>query len=117
MVHIPPRLKASESAIRTADLQRYTDGWIMSGEIGRHPERTIGNRRLNLKCLLWFLRREGYDPCGAIEMRALFFYLIRKPRCTRKQPLGGSLRRACRSISSGHFRRRGREGARVVETT
>jgi site-specific recombinase XerD len=77
MVNSPPRLQDSESAMKLSGLQRYADGWIMAGEIARHSERTIGNRRMVLKNLFWFLRREDYESCGLLELRSFFVYINR----------------------------------------
>lgn len=77
MDNSPPRLKDSDSTIGVSELRRYADGWIMSGEIAQHSERTIGNRRQVLKSLYWFLRREEYASCGLLELRAFFLYLTR----------------------------------------
>jgi site-specific recombinase XerD len=63
--------------MRTSDLQRFADGWIIAGEIARHSERTSSSRRQICRCLFWFLRRQGFDTCGVTELRGFFVYLIR----------------------------------------
>ena len=75
MVNRPPLLKDSELSIGVSDLRRYVDGWIMSGEIARHSDRTAGNRRQVTKSLFWYLERQEYASCGLPEIRAFFHYV------------------------------------------
>lgn len=69
------RLQDSEAALSLASLERYADGWFLSGEISQHSESTLATRRLMVRNLLWFLRHKGYASCSLMELRAFLAYL------------------------------------------
>ena len=52
-----PRLTDSDSALSVRQVEHFAEQWLLSGEISQHSERTIGNRRMIVNNLLWFLRR------------------------------------------------------------
>jgi hypothetical protein len=68
-------LQISESAFAVSDLERYAEGWLLSGEISQHSERTLETRRAIIRRLLWFLRRRCFASCGVMELRAFFVYV------------------------------------------
>jgi len=67
--------ESTEASLSLADLQKYAEGWFLSGEISRHSAATLDNRRLIVKNLLWFLRRKKCDTCGVMELRQFLVYL------------------------------------------
>ncbi len=77
MGNVPLRLRESEAIVKVSDLAHYADGWIMAGEIARHSERTLGNRRMIVKNFLWYLHREEFHTCGVAELHAFFVYINR----------------------------------------
>ncbi len=70
------RLKESaDVSLSLSDLEKYAEGWFLSGEISQHSAATLANRRLIIKNLLWFLRRKRYDACATMELRQFLAYL------------------------------------------
>ncbi|MDE2125283.1 MAG: tyrosine-type recombinase/integrase [Armatimonadetes bacterium] len=71
-----PRFTKTEAAtIGVNDLERYADGWLLSGEIDQHSARTLGNRRSIVSKLVWFLREKNLDCCGTMELRQFLAYV------------------------------------------
>ena len=66
---------ADEPTIAVSRLERYITGWLLSGDIAQHTERTIDNRRRLMDQLIWFLRHRSFDDCGVLELRQFFAYL------------------------------------------
>jgi len=75
MYNTAPRLQVSESALPVSSLQKYAEGWLLTCEISRHSERTLGNRRDIVEKLRWFLNRKGLQECGVMELRLFLAYL------------------------------------------
>jgi integrase/recombinase XerD len=73
------RLQGSSVSVPLAELEKEAEGWLLSGEISQHSPATRALRRLVVKHLVWFLRREGCSAVGVSELRAFFAYLSRKP--------------------------------------
>ena len=69
------RLTDSESAISLSTLEKFAEGWFLSGEISQHSTATLSNRRLIVRNLLWFLRRKKHEECGLMELRAFLAYV------------------------------------------
>jgi integrase/recombinase XerD len=69
------RDSAIETGLSVKDLERYAEGWFLSGEISQHSAATLANRRLIVKNLLWFLRRRKYETCDVMELRQFLAYL------------------------------------------
>ena len=63
------------TALSTADLASYADGWLLDCEIRQHSAQTRGFRRMMLDKLLWLLREKEYVTCGKAEIRAFLAYL------------------------------------------
>src|SRR5579862_203506 len=76
MKNSPPRLQESANAsLGLLDLEKYADGWLLSGEISQHSERTLGTRREIMRRLLWFLNHRGYKTCGKNELLQFIAYV------------------------------------------
>jgi hypothetical protein len=56
-------------------LARFAAGWLLSGEISQHSQRTISNRCSIVDNLLWFLRKRRYETCGVSELRDFLAYV------------------------------------------
>jgi site-specific recombinase XerD len=67
-----PSVKSDDLSI--ADLKRFSDGWLLASEIRPCSATTMENRRLHVRNLLWFIRRQEYQSCGVMELRAFFAY-------------------------------------------
>ena len=65
----------TETDLSLRDLQKFAEGWLLSGEIAQHSAATLTNRRLYVRNLLWFLRRQEYECCDVMELRAFFAYI------------------------------------------
>lgn len=65
---------SSGNALRVSDLETYAKEWLMDGEIAQHSKDTLANRRLIIRNLLWFLRREKFETVGHQELRRFFRY-------------------------------------------
>lgn len=75
MQRTPPRLQESIPALPLSSLQKYIEGWLLTCEISRHSERTLGNRRMVTEKLLWFLQQKDLQDCGVMELRLFLAYL------------------------------------------
>jgi site-specific recombinase XerD len=65
----------TEPAMDVAELARYADGWLLSGEISQHSPRTLELRRMVVGNLLWFLKDRELPSCGTLELRQFLAYL------------------------------------------
>ncbi len=74
----------SDSGISVSALDRFSQEWFLSCEINQNSAATLKNRRLYVRNLLWFLRRNEFAQCGVSELRAFFSYLING----HKEPCG-----------------------------
>lgn len=59
--------------ISLVEFQKYAQGWLLACEISCASS-TLGNRRIYVRNLIWFLKREEYSSCGVTELRAFFAY-------------------------------------------
>lgn len=64
----------SEVSVGLAELSRYSEGWLLSGDIDQQSERTLITRRDIIAKLLWFLKRRQRDTCGLHALRQFFAY-------------------------------------------
>ncbi len=69
-----PSVKTGDSEISLSDLEKRSEGWLLSCEIAQHSEPTLANRRIYVINLLWFLRQRKYESCSVMELRAFFAY-------------------------------------------
>ncbi|HLJ89911.1 MAG TPA: hypothetical protein VKZ53_24090 [Candidatus Angelobacter sp.] len=60
MQNSAPRLQESASCLALPKLEKFAGGWFPSGEISQHSQRTLGNRRMVIRNLSWFLRRREF---------------------------------------------------------
>ena len=67
--------KSDGVSISVTDLERYADGWLLTGEIDQHSSRTLEARRSILDKLLWFLRQKQYTCCSTLELRQFLAYV------------------------------------------
>ncbi len=67
--------KTADASISVVDLEKYAVGWLLSSEISQHSSATLENRRLIVKNLTWFLKRNRYSECGVMELRQFLAYL------------------------------------------
>jgi integrase/recombinase XerC/integrase/recombinase XerD len=56
------------------DLESYTKEWLLDGEIAQHSSKTLANRKIYLKNLLWFLKHRGYETVGTQELKQFMRY-------------------------------------------
>lgn len=75
MQNSPLTFRKTECSLGTADLERFTEGWLLAGDIARHSPATLALRRLILGKLHWFLRGRSLDTCGTHEIRLFLSYL------------------------------------------
>ena len=75
MNNAPPRFTDSASALSPANLQRYADGWFLSGEINQHSSRTLDARKSIVAKLIWFLRQQELPECDTHALRLFLAYL------------------------------------------
>ncbi len=75
MQNTPPSFTKSDSEIDVTRLSRCADGWLMSGDIDQHSQRTLGARRDIVNKLLWFLKAKNLTTCGTHELRQYFHYV------------------------------------------
>ncbi|SRR5258708_4144143 len=75
MKNSPPSFIISESALSPADVQRYADGWLLSGEIDQHSHRTLDSRRSIIQKLLWFLQQKEIAQCDTLALWRFLAYL------------------------------------------
>lgn len=73
------RAPEGENAITVTDLARYTQGWLMTGQIEGYTSRTLTERARFIRLLLWFLNQQEYTHCGAQELRHLLAYVREGP--------------------------------------
>ena len=66
---------SSEAVVETRLLPRFGDSWLLMGDIYRHSERTLGNRRDALRKLVWFLNDREIELCDVHAMRLFFQYV------------------------------------------
>lgn len=69
-----PCKTSSGDTLRVKDLESYASDWLLDGEIAHHSPKTIENRRLYVKNLLWFLKRQGYEYVGTHELKQFIRY-------------------------------------------
>jgi hypothetical protein len=77
-----PKLKNSpllftdfNSALDVCKLERFAEGWLLSGEIEQHSRNTINFRRALIEKLVWFLQHKRLPTCGLHELRLFLAYL------------------------------------------
>ena len=71
-----PRFQKTDGAtVSVNDLERYAEGWLLSGEIDQHSSRTLDARRSIVDKLLWFLRQKQHACCGTMELRQFLAYV------------------------------------------
>jgi integrase/recombinase XerD len=75
MKNLPPLFTKTEPTLDTAQLARYAEGWLLSGDIDQHSRRTQDSRRDIVDKLLWFLKRNRCASCGTLELRQFLAYL------------------------------------------
>jgi site-specific recombinase XerD len=75
MQNLPPSFTISDPALDVSKLERYAEGWLLSGDISQHSHRTLEARRDIVNKLLWFLRHKRLDTCGTLELRQFLAYL------------------------------------------
>ncbi|HEX5324856.1 MAG TPA: tyrosine-type recombinase/integrase [Capsulimonadaceae bacterium] len=68
---------SSDAAIKTDELVRCAEGWLLDGDIRLHSRSTHELRRHILCKLEWFLTGRGFTTCGLYELRQFFAYLTR----------------------------------------
>ncbi|MCX6382163.1 MAG: hypothetical protein NT023_22245 [Armatimonadetes bacterium] len=54
----------ADGSLRVQDLETFAKEWLLDGEILQHSPDTLTNRRLYVRNLLWFLKREGFETVG-----------------------------------------------------
>jgi integrase/recombinase XerC len=67
--------RAPITPLSLAEFRDLIETWLGDGEIAGHSPRTLANRRLITRHLLWWLAREGHAEVGEPEMRGFFLYL------------------------------------------
>jgi site-specific recombinase XerD len=66
---------AETDDLTVSRLERFAEGWFLSGEINQNSPATLSLRRMIIKNLLWYLRREKNEVCGVMELRAFLAYV------------------------------------------
>jgi len=75
MQNSPLRFTKTDAALSVDELERYADGWFLSGDIDQHSQATLDIRRLVVNKLLWYLRQKECRECGTHELRQFLAYL------------------------------------------
>jgi site-specific recombinase XerD len=70
-----PRFTKTGVALPVSDLARFSQDWLLDGEIRQHSKRTLDNRRRLMTQLLWFFQQREFETCGTSELRAFLAYL------------------------------------------
>jgi site-specific recombinase XerD len=70
-----PRYAKTDDMISIKNLDRYGRGWLLDGEIRQLSNRTIEARTFLLDKLLWHLRRNESEGCGALELKQFLAYI------------------------------------------
>jgi hypothetical protein len=86
----------SEFSIHASELQKFTEGWLLDGEIRQHSQTTLKLRRLLIEKLSWFLGEQKIDQCDTTALRQFFAYLSRTPTGKTGRSVGQS------SVNEGH---------------
>src|SRR5947209_20205592 len=63
--------------LKTGELKRFADGWLLDGEVRQLSPRTQDSRQRLIRKLLWFLGEKGLTSCGKPELRAFLAYVSR----------------------------------------
>lgn len=74
MQNRPPRLTETADDLSAADLSRYAQSWLLTGEIEQHSPRTLTNRREILNHLAWYLKHAGFDVVDVAALRGFLHY-------------------------------------------
>ena len=74
MRNSPHSYTISNVFVLTTKLQTLAVGWLLACDINQHSERTIYNRRMLIRHLVWFLELRGFEECGVNELRAFLAY-------------------------------------------
>src|SRR5262249_38931465 len=75
MQNLPPSFTKSDSALDVSRLERFAEGWLLSGDIDQHSRRTLDARRDVVNKLLWYLRQQRLPTCGTHELRQFLAYV------------------------------------------
>src|SRR5437764_13882729 len=67
----------AENTISTRQLERHAKGWLFDSEYRQHSPRTLEARRFLVEKLVWWLRQEEREGCGAGEIRGFLAYIGR----------------------------------------
>jgi integrase/recombinase XerC/integrase/recombinase XerD len=69
------RLAKTDDLIPVSILEEGGQGWLLDGEIRQLSERTIENREIFVRNVLWFHREHGYDSTGVKELKHFLAYV------------------------------------------
>ncbi|HEY3413900.1 MAG TPA: tyrosine-type recombinase/integrase [Armatimonadota bacterium] len=70
-----PQCAIPQTDLDVRSLERSVEGWLLDGDIRQLSDRSLGNRRMVVDKLVWFLKDRAYERCGAAEIRQFLAYL------------------------------------------